>query len=97
MSIGLINMISMQKALKTYLKIGLKIALFGYYSHPPNRHVASPLAMLKKIKGMQAMLLQKEYAVQKVCVQVRPYLQYKQIRPYSKTITREQIPYRNKF
>ena len=70
MSIGLINMISTQKHSKTILN-RTQNSTFWVLITPPNRHVASPLAMLKTIKGMQAMLLQKEYAIQKVCVRVR--------------------------
>ena len=42
MQIGLIRMISTQKTLKTYNKIGFKIALFGHKSV-----VATPLFLVK--------------------------------------------------
>ena len=67
MLIGLINIISTQKALKTYLN-RTQNSTFWLLITPPNRHIGSPLEMLKIIKGMQAMILQKEYSIQKVFV-----------------------------
>ena len=96
-SIVLINTISTQKKHSKPILTRTQNSTFWVLIIPPNRHVASPLAMLKTIKGMQAMFLQKEYPIQKVCVQVRLYLPYKQIRLCTKTIMREQMPYRNKF